>query len=392
MTASQQQYGELRPEAADRCAVRFQRLCDVTADELWTALTQPAHLSGWLAEVSSLDLRPGGAIELDFGGGERMSGTLTRVEPPQVLEYTWTYTGEPESVVRFEIVPRARGVLLVLEHRRLTQDDAAAYGAGWHAHLDALEAELAGRPTSWSERYAELRPAYEERAAALGPDWAGAGGNALHEAVAAGDHERARELAARRPALRAEADAEGLLPAMRALYLHGRAPAEALAPPDDALDVFHAAALGRVARLRALLDSDSSLLQTYSTDGFTPLHLACFGGSEEAVRALLDHGADREAIARNRFAAVRPLGTAAFARSLGCARALLESGADPDGAGERGFRPLHTAAANGDVALVRLLLDHGADPGAATDDGRTAESLAGPAGHGEVVEALRARA
>jgi ankyrin repeat protein/uncharacterized protein YndB with AHSA1/START domain len=383
--------GEIRPDA-DRCAVRFERLYDATPEELWAALTDPEQLPGWLAHTSRFQLEIGGEIHLDFGDGDEVHGHVRDVDPGRVVEYTWDHTDEIESIVRFEIVPREHGVLLVLDHRQLPREKAAEYGAGWHAHLDMLEARLGGAAREFSERYHELRPAYDERAAELGHDWSGVGGTELHVAVAAGDDDHARTLARERPELREAADAEGLLPALRALYVRGPALAHALLPGDERLDAFHAAAFGRVERLRALLADDAARANAVSADGFTPLHLACFGGSAEAVRALLERGADPEVVSRNPQVRVRPLGTAAFTRSLDCARALLEAGADPNGAGDRGFRALHTAAQNGDAELARLLLDRGADPGLATEDGRTPESIARGAGHEEVARLLAGQA
>jgi hypothetical protein len=326
-------------------------------------------------------------VHLDFGDGNEVDGRVRELDPGRVLEYTWPHSGELESIVRFEIVPREFGVLLVLDHRQLARDTAVEYGAGWHAHLDLLEARLAGETREFWDRYHELRPAYEERAAALGHDWRGPGGTPLHEAVAAGDDERARALARERPELRALPDAEGLLPAMRALYLRGGGLAAELAPPDERLDVFHAAALGRVDRLRALLDEGAEVAG-FSADGFTPLHLACFGGSAEAVRLLAERGGDLEAVSTNLQVRVRPLGTAAFSRALDCTRALLAAGADPNGPGGGGFVALHTAALNGDVELTRLLLEHGADPNIAAADGRTPAALAREAGHEECAKLL----
>jgi len=126
-----------------------------------------------------------------------------------------------------------------------------------------------------------------------------------------------------------------------------------------ALDVFDAAALGRVDRLRTLLDADRALVDSLSDDGFTALHLACFSGGAEAVQLLVERGAPLERLAEASFARVRPLGTAVFAGSVQATRILLGAGADPNGdAG--GHRPLQTAEANGNEELVRLLREHGA--------------------------------
>ena len=164
--------------------------------------------------------------------------------------------------------------------------------------------------------------------------------------------------------------------ALRALYAGDRGQAEALLPADGALTVFEAAAFGRVARLTELLLEDSSRATTFSADGFTPLHLAVFGGQEAAARALIEAGADVNALSRGAFAVVPPLGTAAFVRSLPLARLLLDAGADVNGRGEGGFTALHAAAQNGDEPLARLLLERGADPGATTGDGRRPADIA----------------
>jgi ankyrin repeat protein len=178
--------------------------------------------------------------------------------------------------------------------------------------------------------------------------------------------------------------------AVQALYAGDRARGEALLTPGRE-SVFEAAAFGRVGRLGELLSEQPELVRSWSDDGFTPLHLACFAGGAETTRFLVEHGADLEALARASFAQVRPLGTAAFARDHESARVLLEAGADANGRGEGRFTPLHSAAQNGDLELVRLLLRFGADPGVAAADGRTPVGLAREAGHEECAALLEPR-
>jgi ankyrin repeat protein len=153
---------------------------------------------------------------------------------------------------------------------------------------------------------------------------------------------------------------DGLLPAMHALYTGDKEKAARLLPADEELTAAEAAAFGRIDRLRALLDEDAEHVNEPSPDGFTPLHLALFGGSEEAVRLLVEGGADLEALSTASFAQVRPLGTAAFVRSVPLATVLLDAGADPNGAGEGGSTPLDAAVQNGDRELIDLLTARGA--------------------------------
>jgi Ankyrin repeats (3 copies) len=116
--------------------------------------------------------------------------------------------------------------------------------------------------------------------------------------------------------------------ALQALYEGDRARAEQLLAPDDELSAYEAAAFGRTDRLRRLLEEDPANATTWSPDGFTALHLAIFGGSEEAVRLLIEHGADVDALATSDVARVRPLGTAAFVGRPDLEKLLLEAGAN----------------------------------------------------------------
>jgi ankyrin repeat protein len=139
--------------------------------------------------------------------------------------------------------------------------------------------------------------------------------------------------------------------ALAALYAGDADRARELLPPDGELSVFEAAAFGRVERLCSILDERPDDVRAFSDDGFTALHLAVFGQQEEAARALIERGADVDAVSRATFAQVTPLGTAAFVRSVPLARLLLDAGADPD-ANDAGAR--RTAEANGDEELIRL--------------------------------------
>jgi uncharacterized protein len=118
--------------------------------------------------------------------------------------------------------------------------------------------------------------------------------------------------------------------ALHALYQGDRERADQLSAPNDELPVYEAAAFGRIARLRQLLDEDPANANAWSPDGFTALHLAIFGGNEEAVRLLVERGADVDALATAEIARVRPLGTAAFVGRPDLEQILLDAGADPD--------------------------------------------------------------
>jgi uncharacterized protein len=156
-----------------------------------------------------------------------------------------------------------------------------------------------------------------------------------------------------------------LSPVLQALYRGDRDEAERLRKEAGDLDVFDAAAMGDVARLRTVLDEDPDAANAWSVDGFTPLHYAAFFDGPEAVRLLVERGADLEAPARNEEFApeARPLHSAVAARRTDNAVALLEAGADPNARQHGGFTPLMEAEQLGEIELAEMLIRHGAAAG-----------------------------
>ena len=161
---------------------------------------------------------------------------------------------------------------------------------------------------------------------------------------------------------------------MLAVYREDGEEVERLLSLGPELDVFEAAALGRIGRLRELLDADPELVRARSVDDGTALHFAAFFRQPEATRLLVDRGSDPEAVAST-FGNVTPLHSACASGEREAARILLEAGADPNARQQRGFTPLHAAAQNGDEELARMLLERGADPEAATEDGSKPRDL-----------------
>jgi uncharacterized protein YndB with AHSA1/START domain len=81
--------------------VKFDRRIEQPVPKVWAALTDPAVLKNWLGNVE-IEPRAGGKYIIDFRGDERMTGTITALEPDRVLAYTWV-EGEnlPPSHVRW---------------------------------------------------------------------------------------------------------------------------------------------------------------------------------------------------------------------------------------------------------------------------------------------------
>jgi uncharacterized protein len=211
--------------------------------------------------------------------------------------------------------------------------------------------------------------------------------DALVAAITGGDVDAVRELVRADPALASARDSAGLPMILLALFHQQRAVAEALLEAEPELGVLEAAAAGRADRLRELLDADPEARHARTAEGFTPLGLAAFLGGPDVVRVLLEHGADPDDDADNRFG-VRPVNAAAAARDHETMRLLLEAGADPNARQQGGFTPLHSAAHTDDVEMARLLLAHGADPALAAADGRDSVRMAADDGSSGVAALL----
>jgi ankyrin repeat protein len=208
------------------------------------------------------------------------------------------------------------------------------------------------------------------------------------DAIKARDAERARSLLQQDPKLAEERDENGVS-ALMLSYYYGLALGDDIRTARTTpLDVFEAATVGDVDRLRELLDDDPSLTRAQSSDQGTALHFGAFFAQPDAVRVLLERGADVHVVSPT-FGNVTPLHSGAAGKSTDVVRALLEAGADPNARQSGGFTAIHAAAHDGNTEMARDLLAHGADPNAETDEGRTPLAIAEQEGHENVAALLR---
>lgn len=212
----------------------------------------------------------------------------------------------------------------------------------------------------------------------------------LFDAIKSGDAAEATRLARENPGLLRSRDVNGASPLLIAIYHQKHDIAKALADAVEEIDIFEAAALGRVDRIREWLKREPSLASAYSPDGFPLVGLAAFFGHLEAVRTLIAAGANIHAAATNAFK-VQAIHAAVASRNLDIVRAVLEAGADPNAAQQQGFRPIHEAGSNANRELAELLMRYGADPSLKNDEGKTAISIAREKGHADFAAWLATR-
>ena len=206
------------------------------------------------------------------------------------------------------------------------------------------------------------------------------------KAVAGGDVSAVKAMLAGDPALANARRPNGLSAVTVALFINkGEGfldPAkneilQAILARKPQLDLFDTAALGTPAQLEAML-SDSTAVMRRSPFGWTPLHLAAFGGNAATAELLIRKGAAIDVRAESKFRNT-PLQTALLSGQFATAKILLDHGADALVRQSKGFTSTHEAALLGRQDLVQLLLDHGAEINSVADNGQTplAEAMRG---------------
>jgi uncharacterized protein YndB with AHSA1/START domain len=146
-----------------RPVLHFERRFDHPIERVWTALTEPESLVAWLGEAE-LDLVEGGRIQLrwlntdDEGNHAVLTGTITRLEPPRLIEYE----GDIHGLLRWELREDGGGCVLEFTNESTAPPEyQTRVIAGWHVHLDHLEDALAGRAVDWARWDEEHRPAWQ---------------------------------------------------------------------------------------------------------------------------------------------------------------------------------------------------------------------------------------
>jgi uncharacterized protein len=210
----------------------------------------------------------------------------------------------------------------------------------------------------------------------------------LFESIRSGDGKTFSDVLAADPQAAMARNDEGVSAVLMAAYFRRWEMVGAILEKGIPLDIWEAAATGKVARVRELVGRVPGLIDAVSPDGFSPLGLAAFFGQEETVGFLLEEGADLNARSRNAMC-VTPLHSAVAARNVRIVSALLDADAEVDPVQQGGFTPLHGAAFAGDADIVRLLLTSGADPQARTDEGKIPLAIAEERNHREAADLLR---
>jgi len=208
------------------------------------------------------------------------------------------------------------------------------------------------------------------------------------QAIQSRDTAAVKRMLAAEPQLASARNEKGQSALLLTAYGGNKELCDALLAQGVPLELHEAAALGRLERVRELVEIEPGQAKSYSPDGFSVMALAAVFGHLEVTEYLFGKGADVNAAATNGTGYNALTGAVASGHTA-VVSWLLANGADPNYRYGAGYSPLLTAAANGHLGILSILLAGGADLHAKTNDGKTALSFAQERGHAEVTEFLR---
>ncbi|MGE0286993.1 MAG: SRPBCC family protein [Bradyrhizobium sp.] len=148
----------------NRFEARLERTLEHDQRAVWKMLTDSSLLPQWLAP-GTLSPSKGGAAKLNFPeSGTNVESVVTEVDPPRLIEYSWSSPGEPDRPLRWEAVATPEGTRLSLTLGIPDNEDIARTCAGWEAHLEMFAAAMEGVPIKFPfERFKATREAYRSR-------------------------------------------------------------------------------------------------------------------------------------------------------------------------------------------------------------------------------------
>jgi hypothetical protein len=120
-------------------------------------------------------------------------------------------------------------------------------------------------------------------------------------------------------------------------------------------DLWESIRSGHVADVEALIENDPKVLDSRTSSGSTPLHVAVASGNVDLTKLFIEYGVH------------------------------------PDAKDNYGWNPLHLAVERGNITVIKTLIEAGASVDAQTIDGSTAYSLATEAGKIQAADLLLAR-
>lgn len=132
--------------------VRREVVIEAPQERVWRAITEPDELVRWFPDkIAEVDLRPGGAIRIEWQDGEFDDGTVDVLAQPSRFAFRWHGAGfdSPETLVEFTLEAVGDGTRVVVVESGFSkvreEKRSAAWqdnDGGWAKELGELKAYL----------------------------------------------------------------------------------------------------------------------------------------------------------------------------------------------------------------------------------------------------------
>ncbi len=128
-----------------KTVVEERRVMGAPLDVVFTVLTTPADMVGWLCNEARCEARPGALYELRWNNGYAVHGKVTAVSKPVSFSVAWQGSGEPgETTVSFTLKPKGKRTQVTVRHTGFSRAAKWAKAIehsshGWKDGLDNLK-------------------------------------------------------------------------------------------------------------------------------------------------------------------------------------------------------------------------------------------------------------
>ena len=157
---------------------------------------------------------------------------------------------------------------------------------------------------------------------------------------------------------------------------------------EQIISISQAVISGEKEKVVEIINTDPSVINSFSEDGWTPLHLTAYFGQKEIASFLLEQGAEIHIRAKNENENT-PLQAAIANKQSELVAFLIEKGSDVNAVKSGGWTGLHEAALLGNEEIIILLLENGANKMIKKNDGKIAYDIALEKGYESLLHHLQ---
>lgn len=210
----------------------------------------------------------------------------------------------------------------------------------------------------------------------------------LEQYIETGNYHDLDLLLSRSPDLLKQPTSQGVSPLLLACYYEKQKVIETILKHTTHITIHEACAVGLLHPVQQLISMQKSIIDEVSEHGFSPLGVASHFGHEDIVRHLLLNTANPNIPSQNGHN-VYPLHAALSNDHSSISKMLIEAGAYVNALQNGNTSPLHLAVQNGNIDLIILLLENGADITIQNVSGHNASDIALDKGYREIAEILK---